>query len=96
MISDRVKAICRAENIPEQEMMEMVRRSALHTHGKFNRKFHNWLLDIRGGVCHNVQMDLLMTVGTTVRGGWVEEEHYGCGGEGCPACGWVGVVRRLF
>lgn len=94
--SERVQRICREESIGEDEFQYICRHAALVTEGSFNRRFHGWLLDIREGLCHNMKMIHLQTVGRATGNGWIEEEHEQCGGEGCHACGWAGQVVWHF
>lgn len=97
-LSERVKRIARIEGISEQELLEMIRRSAPCTHDRGNRRFHTWVfsIDKRTNECEDMASYEFFEEGQPGMRGWVFEEHLACSGEGCRDCGWWGEVRRYL
>jgi hypothetical protein len=96
----RVWMVCSEHTVSADELQFMLDNSALYTRELgFNRRYHHWLFDIREGQCYNMRMCSRIEpepvyVGKPGSGGFMEEEHLDCDGEGCSGCGGIGRVRR--
>lgn len=83
-------------NISQEELHEMLRQAAIITHTLGNRRFHNWLFRIRGGVCEGMypwirEVHKRGTIDLTIH-----EECEHCEGVGCGFCDNVGEVRVIY
>jgi len=79
--------------ISEEDLEGMVRRAALITHDRGNRRYKSWLFLIKDGEILDLQK-LEMTDYSSGADSVIEECE-DCWGDGCMHCGWIGQVRRL-
>lgn len=94
LIGMRVLNVIEANNIDMATLRYMIERAAIVKHPFGNRRFVDWVFDIRGGVCHAMCRFDVLEVGKTGSQHFVYEDHVTCNGAGCAECGWSGQVKR--
>ena len=95
-ISPKVRRVLDTEKIPVEELIMMVEKSAITSLRTANRRYFRWLFTVvdEGEIQHVTQMELAQPVEVGSGEARVLEEHEPCQGEGCRACGWIGVIVR--
>lgn len=87
----------RAEGISPAELDHMVAHAAISSLVEgFNRRFHNWLFEVRQGEVFRMREFDMKTLGRDRGNGSMCEECEQCEGAGCKDCGWIGEVRRFL
>ena len=88
----QVQRVMQGEGISPDELMEMLRKSAITRLRGFNRRYYDWLFKIQGRSVEIMQAAEMREVG---RGkDHMVEECERCAGRGCKQCGWVGHISR--
>ena len=88
----QVQRVMQGEGISPDELMEMLRKSAITSLRGFNRRYYDWLFKIQGRSVEIMQAAEMREVG---RGkDHMVEECERCAGRGCKQCGWVGQISR--
>ena len=91
-LSDKVQRVAREENISLDELVYMVKHSAVCRQEGFNRRYYHWSLNVQGNSLVDMRYFERIEVGEGNTS--VFEEHGECAGEGCRECGWAGEIIR--
>lgn len=93
-LGPQVLRVLEGEKISLEELDEMVKKSAITTHPRGNRRFHGWVFDISGNQLQHMSKAELVTL--EVKGSMelvIEDLCPHCDGDGCKTCGWAGEAR---
>lgn len=94
--SPEVQEVLNDEGIGAGEFQQMVKSAAIITHGLGNRRFHQWVFEVKGQ--HVTKMN--RWIKEVTRQGSMDmvahEECEHCEGSGCDHCDYVGQVRVLY
>lgn len=96
-VGPQVLRVIEGEAISLDELDEMVRKSAITTHERGNRRFHGWIFDITGNQLQHMSKAELVTL--DLQGSIdlvVEDACPECEGDGCKHCGWVGLAMIRY
>jgi hypothetical protein len=92
-LSKQVQRVIKAENISLEELATMLRKAAITTHSRGNRRFHSWIFDMSDTHVDRMTLDELIELD---KPGSLEltvhDDCPECDGEGCRLCHWVGEV----
>jgi hypothetical protein len=93
-VSSQVARVLAALGIGRDELAEMVKRAAITTHERGNRRYHNWLFSIEGDTVRRMTTVEETTISRPGKEAiTVYDEHDDCDGLGCAGCGFIGEVR---
>lgn len=93
-IAPQVERTIKSENIALEELDAMVKKAAITTHEFGNRRFHNWIFDIKQGKVWKMVQDREVPV-RIVQSSMsltAHEDCPDCEGDGCKECAYTGEV----
>lgn len=94
ILAPQVQRVMAETAITMDEIEVMITRAAIVSHPHGNRRYHSWVMWVKGDNVMWLCKNHLTQVGHGQD--MAQEECQECEGEGCAYCGWVGLVERYF
>lgn len=97
ILSPMVRRVVAGEGLDEAEVIEWVRKAARFSHEFGNRRYHEWIFEVRGEqVLRMVTLDPVEQFEHSMSPMVAYELCEECNGDGCKACGWHGEVKVIY
>jgi hypothetical protein len=92
--SPQVTHVCLSLSLKVEDVSDMVKKAAVLTHERGNRRFHGWIFEVKGDrVSRMSQLDDVVVYRKGSQALTVHEECPDCLGLSCAKCGWAGEVK---